>query len=127
MNKREIGAAGETAALNIYLKHGYGLVSRNWHHKRFGEIDLILSHFDVLNEKIDGFIVFCEVKLRHEKSLLTPAESVGITKQNRIRKLAEIFIEENTRFQDFDVRFDVAEVCRCDSGVYKVRILTDAF
>lgn len=127
MNSRKAGAAGETAALSIYIKHGYCLVAKNWHYSRFGEIDLVFSRSGVTDGKLYNFIVFCEVKLRKEKSLLMPAESVGITKQKRIRKLAEIFIEENPRFQDFDVRFDVAEVCRCDSGVYKVRILTDAF
>ena len=126
MNKRQIGAAGESAALNIYLKHGYCLVTKNWHFKRFGEIDLILSRSDEKCPQNAGFIVFCEVKLREINCLQTPAEAVGILKQNRIRKLAEIFIQENAQYENYTVRFDIAEIYIVDSN-FKVRILTDAF
>lgn len=126
MNKRQIGAAGETAALNIYLKHGYCLLAKNWHYKRFGEIDLILSHSDEKCPQNAGFIVFCEVKLREINSIQTPAEAVGILKQNRIRKLAEIFIQENAQNKNYTVRFDIAEIY-VENSKFKVRILTDAF
>lgn len=126
MNKRQIGAAGETAALNIYLEHGYCLVAKNWYFKRFGEIDLILSRPDEKCSNKAGFIVFCEVKLRSENSVQTPAEAVGVVKQNRIRKLAEIFIQENAQYENYTVRFDIAEIYNDDSK-FKVRILTDTF
>jgi len=126
LNKREIGAAGETAALNIYLKHGYRLLVKNWHYKRFGEIDLILSGSDESCPKNPDFIVFCEVKLRTENNVQTPAEAVGIIKQNRIRKLAEIFIQENAQYENYTVRFDIAEIY-AENSKYKIRILADAF
>lgn len=126
LNKREIGAAGETAALNIYLKHGYCLLAKNWHYKRFGEIDLILLGSDKSCPESPDFIVFCEVKLRTENNVQTPAEAVGIIKQNRIRKLAEIFIQENAQYENYTVRFDIAEIYN-DKSKFKVRILTDAF
>lgn len=126
MNKRQIGAAGETAALNIYLKHGYCLLAKNWHFRRFGEIDLIFSRSVEKDSESTDFIVFCEVKLRKGNSIQTPCEAVSITKQNRIRKLAEIFIQENAQYENYTVRFDIAEIYNVDSK-FKVRILTDAF
>ena len=74
-----------------------------------------------------NFIIFCEVKLRQEKSLLTPVESVNITKQNRIRKLAEIFIDLNSQYENYNVRFDIAEINKTNSGTYRIQILSDAF
>ncbi|MBQ8164850.1 MAG: YraN family protein [Clostridia bacterium] len=127
MNKRELGAAGETAALKYYIAKGYALVSKNWRYRRFGEIDFILSGCGAKCENKHDLLVFCEVKLRNKKSFLTPAEAVNITKQNRIRKLAEIFISINPQFENYIVRFDIAELYYDESLNYRVRILEEAF
>lgn len=119
VNFRALGTQGEDMALQVYLQHGYRLVTRNWHFHRMGEIDLILTKGDLL--------VFCEVKLRKDPSFVEASLSVGPVKRNRICKLSRCFLMQRSEFDDYNVRYDICEVIPDQQGDLTVNIIQDAF
>ena len=83
-----------------YRARGYAVLERNWR-CRAGEIDLICARGTTL--------VVCEVKARARSALGHPLEAVTGTKQQRLRRLAALYLrQQNRRWSD--VRFDVAGV-----------------
>lgn len=97
--KRLIGSEGESAAARYLKRRGYTLVGQNYS-CRFGEIDLIARK--------DGYIVFVEVKTRKDESFATAREFVTPAKQERVRKTAMLWLQQND--VDLQPRFDVIEV-----------------
>ena len=100
MNNRSFGAAGERAAEAHLAARGALLLARNYR-CRFGEIDLIA--------RMEGKIVFVEVKRRTNFAHGAPAQAVTIQKQRRIALTASCYLRENA-LADAPVRFDVVEV-----------------
>jgi len=76
------------------------IVERNWR-CRYGELDLIVRNADVT--------AFVEVKTRSGRGFGTPAEAVTFTKQQRIRRLALLWLHEQLG-PWLRVRFDVVSV-----------------
>lgn len=112
-----LGAAGEDAALDVYLRAGFRLVVRNWS-CALGELDLVVRRGRLL--------VFCEVKTRSGSAFGAGYESVTWSKRRKLRQLAEAFLTQ-TSVRPATVRFDVASVF-C-SGVHpaEVELFQDAF
>ena len=110
--RRALGAHGEQLAARWYESRGYTVVARNWR-SRTGEIDLVVSR--------GTLVVICEVKTRSSTAYGTPAEAVGRTKQQRLRRLAIEWISESG-WPPSPIRFDVACVMR---GV--VEVIESAF
>jgi len=110
------GRGGEAAALRTYVERGYRPVARNWR-CGIGELDLVLERDDLL--------VFCEVKTRRGSLLGGGYEAVTISKQRKLRRLAEAFLlgEHPSHAR---VRFDVASVWLAD-GRPEVEVFEDAF
>lgn len=96
---KSIGEIGEEYTVKFLQKNKYKIVARNYS-KRYGEIDIIAEN--------DEFLVFVEVKTRHENSLTMPSDSVDKRKQQRIIKTASAFLAENET--EKYCRFDVSEV-----------------
>ena len=99
MNIGATGRAGEDAALDMLLKNGFQLVTRNYQ-TRFGEIDLIVK-----NER---FLVFAEVKTRTKASWYKGYTAVTYPKKQKIFKTALLFLKEN-RFS-LQPRIDVIDI-----------------
>ena len=114
---RELGPAGESAALDVYLRRGYRLIARNWR-CAIGELDLVVARA--------GELVFCEVKARRSASLGGPYEAVTWKKQRKIRALAEVFLA-NSGLDPQAVRFDVASVSVDARGRPSVHLFEHAF
>ncbi len=128
INKRKVGAAGETAALSVYLERGYTFLARNWHYRRLGELDLILFRYLDVNGLKEPFLVVCEVKCRNASTCVAaPGAAVTKQKQNKIRRLTSILIQQNRRYQNVNVRFDVAEVYVHMGEIIEVEIIENAF
>ncbi len=99
-DKQALGAHGEELAAEFLRAAGMEIVARNWR-CRYGELDLIARDGDVT--------AFVEVKTRSGLGYGTPAESVTFAKQQRIRRLALLWLAE----QDGPwrrIRFDVVSV-----------------
>jgi putative endonuclease len=95
------GAWGEELALRYLVRQGYVLLERNYR-TRYGELDLILRHGDIL--------VFVEVKLRRGTGFGHPLEAVTPRKQASIRSLArQYLLERRPGFFD-TLRFDVVGI-----------------
>ena len=107
-DRRAVAQAGEQAADDWYIAHGYEVVVRNWR-CRDGEIDLIVRR--------GREFVFCEVKARTTDAFGAPVEAVGRTKQLRLRRLAARWIDEAAPVRPTGVRFDVVSVL---AGVVEV-------
>jgi len=101
MDTVRLGAAGEEKAVEFLLENNYAILNRNYRISRLGEIDIIARDAE--------YICFIEVKARRSKTYGTPGEAVISSKQNRIRKIAAIYLSRNHSF-NICVRFDVIEI-----------------
>jgi putative endonuclease len=108
---------GERAAWEAYRARGYRLVARNWRCP-LGELDLVIARGHLL--------VFCEVKARAGAQLGGPFEAVTVSKQRKLRQLAEVFVSA-VRPRASTFRFDVASVTWRRDGPPAVHLFEDAF
>lgn len=119
--RSDLGARGERAALDLYLRRGFTLVASNWRCS-LGEIDLVLRRRDVL--------VFCEVKTRRGSARGVGFEAVDARKRRKLRALAEVFLLTHG-IGALSVRFDVASVAlragSAPGGATQVELFEDAF
>lgn len=88
-------------AARWYRNHGYDIVERNWR-CREGELDIIAHRA--------GEVVFSEVKTRSSHAFGSPAEAVTFVKQQRIRRLAMLWLDGQTSIVVRSLRFDVVGV-----------------
>lgn len=116
MDKPEVQRQGEAAAAAYYERRGLRVLARNWR-LRMGEIDLVVMDGDTL--------VFAEVKTRSSRDLAEPELSVGYSKQRRLKRLADAYIDfERPSFAG--CRFDVIAVILNGSHL-TLRHIPDAF
>ncbi len=117
LNNRLSGAWGEELALRYLAQQGYVLLERNYR-TRYGELDLILVHKNVL--------IFVEVKLRRGTGFGHPLEAVTPRKQASIRSLAhQYLLDRRPGFFDA-LRFDVVGIL-VGSGEPEVVHVENAF
>lgn len=108
--RRAVGAYGERVAARALTESGMRIVDRNWR-CRDGELDIVA---------LDGeCLVFCEVKTRRSTSFGTPVEAVTRAKAQRLRRLAGLWLAEqtdraSTAYQQ--IRIDVLAVTCPRSG-----------
>lgn len=100
MQKKELGAFGESLARKRLEDKGYRLIRENY---RGGgcEIDLIMEDGDTL--------VFVEVKTRSDMSFASGRSAVNLKKQQHITRAAQCFLLEN-QMQLRRCRMDVVEI-----------------
>ena len=99
MDINGLGAWGETRAARYLMFRGYRLLERNFS-CRYGEIDIIAAK--------RGYVVFVEVKLRKNADFGEAKDFVTVSKQNKVRAAAEIWLSKNET--ELDPRFDVIEI-----------------
>lgn len=95
----KIGHFAETLAIWYLRFKGYHLVARNFMVKKgtgAGEIDLIMTKRKT--------IVFFEVKKR--RTYGAAAEAITIRNQMRVVKSAAVFLQKNTQYEKYQMRFD---------------------
>ncbi len=93
------GDIGEETTAEYLKSKGYRVLFSNYH-SAYGEVDVIAQK--------DNIIAFVEVKSRKENSLLSGREAVSRSKQQKLIKTANCYIEENNI--KLQPRFDVVEV-----------------
>ena len=98
--RKNVGDFGEDFAVQLLTNSGFSILQRNFYTK-VGEIDIIATK--------DGVLHFIEVKTRNGDQYGYPSEAVSLTKQNRIRKSAEIYLQ-NRRITWQKISFDVYEI-----------------
>lgn len=113
-----LGAHGEDLAAAYLRDAGMEIVARNWR-CRYGELDLIAR-------APDGLTVFVEVKTRSGLGFGQPAEAVTFLKQQRIRRLAVVWLNEQ-HGPWLRVRFDVVSVLLRPVGEPEIKHLEGVF
>ncbi len=99
--KQALGAYGESVAARHLVERGMVLLDRNWRCEE-GEVDLVLRDGDVL--------VVCEVKTRRAGPFQHPMEAVTAAKADRLRGLAERWLQEHGGAPPGGVRIDLVGV-----------------
>lgn len=101
-----------------YLQHqGLKLLARN-SRSPYGEIDIVM---------LDGeTLVFVEVRYRKNSSFGLAQETVGTSKQQRIIRSAQWFLQQNSRYSETACRFDIIAINSINSE-NKVTWIKDAF
>lgn len=112
------GDQGEEIAVRCLLCKGYRILKRNYR-SRFGEIDIIAAN--------DQYIVFVEVKLRREASMVSPVEAVTRAKQNKVIQTALCYLAKFPT--ELQPRFDIIEIWKPlrEQGGYRFRMIENAF
>lgn len=95
MKSHKLGLCAEYLAMLVYKIKFYNII----HHRKknfVGEIDIVACRGKQL--------IFIEVKAR--KGDITE-NIVSKNQQNRIRRSAELFLSHNSKYNGYDVRFDL--------------------
>lgn len=119
---RNAGAAGENAVCDLYQKHGFKILVRNFdvfRSKKLGEIDLIAEKANHLH--------FVEVKTRGSQHYGSAIEAMSFAKRNRIIFIAKYFLTLFENFSGHQPHFDVATVQLrvFDKSIESIRIYSD--
>lgn len=115
-----LGEVGERLVADYYLNLGFKILEKNYifpHGKRMGELDLVLSK--------NKDLVFVEVKTRTSYSFGTAAEAVDYYKQQKLVKMAKLYMALHPELKDKNLRIDVAAV-DIDNPTKPVIILPNA-
>ncbi|MFF1452281.1 YraN family protein [Streptomyces sp. NPDC058274] len=103
MNARgALGKYGEDLAARRLAQAGMTILARNWRAGRTGEIDIVARDGDAL--------VICEVKTRRAGDFEHPMEAVTPAKADRLRGLAERWLQEHGGAPPGGVRIDLVGV-----------------
>lgn len=95
------GEDAELACCNHLRAQGLKLVDSNFS-CRYGEIDIIM-----LDKKV---LVFVEVRFRKNNNFGGGLESVTTTKQQKLRRTAELYLQQHTQYEN--ARFDVVSLSK---------------
>ncbi len=99
-HRQRVGRIGEKIA-NRYLRdEGYEILGTNFR-TRYGELDIVA--------RSEGIIVFVEVRTRTSERLGTSVDSVTLSKQQQVRRMASIYLSQYC-LADSPVRFDVIAI-----------------
>jgi putative endonuclease len=111
------GHVAERLVLSYLREHEYTIIETNFVISNLGELDIIAEK--------DGVLCFVEVRSRATDLLGSPAETVGQLKQNKLKRLAETYLERSA--PEKPGRFDVASVTFESDGTACIDYISDAF
>ncbi len=111
----ELGKKGEELARIFLKKKGYKIKDCNWRFRK-AELDIIAEY--------KKQIVIVEVKSRNIYAFERPQDAVTLSKQKRIVKAADAYIQE--RGIDLECRFDIVSVI-FNQKEYEIEHIEDAF
>lgn len=97
------GAQGEKRALKFLRRQQLSLLEKNFH-CRYGEVDLIM-------QSQEQEIIFVEVRLRKNNDYGGAAASVTQSKQQKIIRTAQTYLQQH-QLQQRPCRFDVVAICQ---------------
>jgi putative endonuclease len=112
-----VGKLGEGLALDFLRSLGYKILAVNYRNS-LGEIDIIA--------KDKGTLAFVEVKTRLSDIRGLPQDSIGLTKQKKLSRVAVSFLKEHNLL-DNKARFDVVSIMYDADNRPKFDLFRDAF
>ncbi|MGX5183165.1 YraN family protein [Streptomyces avermitilis] len=103
-----LGRYGESLAARRLTESGMTVLERNWRGGRTGEIDIVARDGDAL--------VVCEVKTRRAGLFEHPMAAITPSKAERLRGLAERWVQEHGGAPPGGVRIDLVGILLPDRG-----------
>jgi putative endonuclease len=125
MQKTEIGNKAELQACKFLISQNVKIIEQNFKALPYGEIDIIALDTSSQDSKDsrsvsgmtasdDNTLIFVEVKYRKSTNFGTAQEMVSKSKQQKIINTANIFLEKNLQYQNYECRFDVIAMNNSD-------------
>lgn len=99
-SRAQVGKWGEDKAAEYLKDKGYKIIARHFTH-RIGELDIVA--------KLDGRIIFVEVKTRTSARFGTPEDAIGWSKQDKLRRTANVYMLKH-RLYDTPYQIDSVAV-----------------
>lgn len=117
------GRAGEEWVAYLYRQKGWQVLYQNYAvygQKKFGEIDVICAQGRQLR--------IIEVKTRSAERFMNIEEAVTSRKQEYLRRMVKLFLQEKPEYQDYQIQIDVAAVLldTFDNSVKSVKLIENA-
>lgn len=112
------GLEAERAAEQYLKQQGLRFKQRNFN-SRFGEIDLIMMD--------EHTLVFVEVRYRRNSRFASPAETVNASKQNKLRRTADYFLQSQRLVNKVPCRFDVVSLTGALGPQAQIQWIKNAF
>lgn len=110
MGIKELGDFGENLACEYLVNNGYKIIGKNYR-INFGEIDIIAKKKWGLFIKDYNVIHFIEVKTSENTGdNFFPEQRVDWKKQQKYRRLSEVWLKENKYPQDIPCQVDIIAV-----------------
>ena len=100
-NSAKDGQNAEAFAVTFLQQSGLKLLIQNYS-SPFGEIDIIAQENNTL--------IFVEVRLRTHTRYGTGFESVNLSKQKKIIKTAQFYLQQEKIFDNLPCRFDIVSL-----------------
>ena len=116
----EHGKKGEDLAEKLLKSKGYEIVERNYHFRKYGEVDIIAK------DKEANALVFVEVKSRKSLFYGDPVYAVTQNKIRQVKKIASGYLFEK-EISGIDIRFDVVTVVLPKDGDPDIKHYINAF
>ncbi|NYR10404.1 YraN family protein [Psychrobacter sp. BI730] len=101
--KQRQGSLFEQQACEYLQAQGLRLVSQNWQQPKVGELDLVM----IETGSAWSTLVFIEVRQRKSSNYGDAALSVTASKQRKVIKTAQSFLQQHPEYAHYDCRFDV--------------------
>lgn len=97
------GSWFEQRACEFLQAQGMELLAQNWQQSAVGELDLVMIEAGCAWSTL----VFVEVRQRKRSVYGDAALSVTPSKQRKVIKTAQYFLQQHTEYSHYDCRFDV--------------------
>jgi len=101
--KQRQGSLFEQQACEFLQAKGLRLIAQNWQQPKVGELDLVM----IETGSAWSTLVFIEVRQRKRSTYGDAALSVTASKQRKVIKTAQCFLQQHPEYADYDCRFDV--------------------
>lgn len=101
--KQRQGSRFEQQACEYLQAQGLRLVAQNWQQPKIGELDLVMMEAG----PAWSTLVFIEVRQRKRSVYGDAALSVTTSKQRKVIKAAQCFLQQHPEYARYECRFDV--------------------
>ena len=101
--KQRQGSLFEQQACEFLQSQGLIVIAKNWQQPKVGELDLVMLEIG----SAWSTLVFIEVRQRQYSGFGGAALSVTASKQRKVIKTAQYFLQQHPEYEDYDCRFDV--------------------
>lgn len=97
------GSLFEQQACEFLQTQGLRLIAQNWQQPKVGELDLVMLELG----QAWSTLLFIEVRQRKHSEFGDAALSVTASKQRKVIKTAQYFLQKHPEYAHYDCRFDV--------------------